>query len=331
MACTMVRGRRPVSHAPWGWRQVSSMCRSKGSGKPRRLPDGEAPADADPETPWCDEEWFAAGRPHAPHGAGSPTARGPDDTSDSRQEKLMVRATVLPARVGTGRSRRHPLRRSCILLAALLLSLAGSCGADAGLPGLSGQVAAWSQSHVPACLRTSPAAAGPHDTWTSVAPAPTKRYLLGATTGCDGTLYAMGGLAATSENPTPTDVALTDAMEAYDPAAGTWTAAAPLPTARVGLAAVTGRDGRIYAIGGSPNEQFPLRRGRGVHPRHRHLGDRRAAAHPAGGRQRYDRLGEEHLRLRRRCDGDLRRGHEDVEDGASDADTARTRGGHRRD
>ncbi|WP_371502576.1 hypothetical protein OG871_36000 [Kitasatospora sp. NBC_00374] len=67
----------------------------------------------------------------------------------------------------------------------------------------------------------------------------------------------MGGLAATSENPTPTDVALTDAMEAYDPAAGTWTAAAPLPTARVGLAAVTGRDGRIYAIGGSPNEQFP--------------------------------------------------------------------------
>jgi hypothetical protein len=39
-------------------------------------------------------------------------------------------------------------------------------------------------------------------------------------------------------------------VEVYDPASDTWHTAAPLPTARNGLAVVTGSDGRIYAIGG---------------------------------------------------------------------------------
>jgi Kelch motif len=32
-----------------------------------------------------------------------------------------------------------------------------------------------------------------------------------------------------------------------------WTTVAPLPTARAGLAAALGPDGRVYAIGGSGN------------------------------------------------------------------------------
>jgi Kelch motif len=36
----------------------------------------------------------------------------------------------------------------------------------------------------------------------------------------------------------------------YDPAADAWSSSTPLPTARSGLAAVTGRDGLIYALGG---------------------------------------------------------------------------------
>ena len=39
-------------------------------------------------------------------------------------------------------------------------------------------------------------------------------------------------------------------VEAYTPATNSWTAAASMPTARNGLAAVTGTDGRIYAMGG---------------------------------------------------------------------------------
>ena len=35
--------------------------------------------------------------------------------------------------------------------------------------------------------------------------------------------------------------------DVYDPATNTWTSKAPLPTARGGLAAVTGSDGHIYA------------------------------------------------------------------------------------
>jgi N-acetylneuraminic acid mutarotase len=39
--------------------------------------------------------------------------------------------------------------------------------------------------------------------------------------------------------------------EIFDPGVGHWSQAAPLPTPRTGLAAVTGRDGLIYAIGGA--------------------------------------------------------------------------------
>jgi len=53
---------------------------------------------------------------------------------------------------------------------------------------------------------------------------------------------------------------------------GTWTAVAPMPTARFGLAATTGPDGRIYAIGGNG--------GNGAPPGHRSPQDQhpRAAA-----------------------------------------------------
>jgi N-acetylneuraminic acid mutarotase len=85
------------------------------------------------------------------------------------------------------------------------------------------------------------------DQWVAVAPMPTARQLLGAATGRDGRIYALGGhnLQLSPE----TDGAL-DILEIYDPASNTWTAGAPLPTARYDAGAATGSDGRIYAIGG---------------------------------------------------------------------------------
>ena len=77
-------------------------------------------------------------------------------------------------------------------------------------------------------------------TWSPVAPMPTARESLAATSGT-ARLYAIGG--DNGVGPLATH-------EIYDPAAGTWAAAPALPTARTGLAAATGRDGRIYAIGG---------------------------------------------------------------------------------
>lgn len=77
--------------------------------------------------------------------------------------------------------------------------------------------------------------------WSTVASLSTARTQLGATS-TSGRLYALGGLGTSGPLGT---------HEIYDPAAKTWSSGPPLPTPRYGLAAVTGRDGRVYALGGS--------------------------------------------------------------------------------
>ena len=75
--------------------------------------------------------------------------------------------------------------------------------------------------------------------WSSKASMTTARGALAAATGKDGIVYAIGGYNAG-------DLAT---VEAYNPTANAWTAVAPMPTARHGLAAA--RLGtRIYAVGG---------------------------------------------------------------------------------
>ena len=59
-------------------------------------------------------------------------------------------------------------------------------------------------------------------------------------------IYAIGG-SALSDAGYPEDVAI---VEAIDPATNSSKAVAPLPSARSDLAAATGSDGRIYALGG---------------------------------------------------------------------------------
>jgi N-acetylneuraminic acid mutarotase len=56
----------------------------------------------------------------------------------------------------------------------------------------------------------------------------------------DGRIYAIGGNGA----------APSAEVDAYDPCTDTWTTVAPLPAPTYALAAATGPDGRIYAIGG---------------------------------------------------------------------------------
>lgn len=81
--------------------------------------------------------------------------------------------------------------------------------------------------------------------WSAAAPMPTARYRLAAVTGSDGLVYALGGMQFLAPVFEPVAV-----VEAYDPATGTWATKAPMPTPRAGLAAVTGHDGRVYALGG---------------------------------------------------------------------------------
>ncbi len=85
----------------------------------------------------------------------------------------------------------------------------------------------------------------PAGTWTLVAPMPTARLGLAATTGKHGIIYAIGGSTGLSGGT------IVPTVEAYDQKAGTWSAAAPMPTARRYLMAATDQQGRVYAIGGA--------------------------------------------------------------------------------
>ncbi|MFC1712566.1 sigma-70 family RNA polymerase sigma factor [Candidatus Poribacteria bacterium] len=77
-------------------------------------------------------------------------------------------------------------------------------------------------------------------TWTEKADMPTARVDL-STSVVDGTIYAIGGLAARG--------VFLPTVEAYDPVTDTWTKKADMPTPRAGHSASV-VDGVIYAIGG---------------------------------------------------------------------------------
>jgi N-acetylneuraminic acid mutarotase len=81
------------------------------------------------------------------------------------------------------------------------------------------------------------------DTWTGMSPKPSSRYAMGVAV-ADGKIYTIGGAVVWSATATTT-------VEMYDPATDTWSTKSPMPGPRYRLAAVTGPDGKIYAIGGS--------------------------------------------------------------------------------
>jgi N-acetylneuraminic acid mutarotase len=74
---------------------------------------------------------------------------------------------------------------------------------------------------------------------------PTARERSAAATGPDGRIYVVGGSNGSVNIP-----AALSTLEIYDAASDSWTSGASLPTPRDGAAAVTGADGRIYALGG---------------------------------------------------------------------------------
>src|SRR5207247_2685806 len=86
------------------------------------------------------------------------------------------------------------------------------------------------------------------------APRPTANYCLAVVT-ANGKIYASGGEAAGPPLKVKGKIYATigpavSTVEVYDPATNTWSAAAPMPTARSSLTAATVK-GKIYAIGGA--------------------------------------------------------------------------------
>ncbi|MBI4419300.1 MAG: hypothetical protein HY560_00600, partial [Gemmatimonadetes bacterium] len=81
----------------------------------------------------------------------------------------------------------------------------------------------------------------PSPAWASVAPLATARFGFGAAVAA-GRIYVIGG-----EGSGGIPLA---SVEVYSPTTNAWTPGPPLPEPRVGLAAVTGADGRVYVFGG---------------------------------------------------------------------------------
>jgi N-acetylneuraminic acid mutarotase len=76
-------------------------------------------------------------------------------------------------------------------------------------------------------------------------------YGLGAATGLDGKIYALGGYRQNYGDPALHIGGTLPYVQIYDPATGTWTAQKTMPTPRMYLGVVREKDGRIVAVGGT--------------------------------------------------------------------------------
>ena len=92
------------------------------------------------------------------------------------------------------------------------------------------------------------------DVWVSKAPMPTARRGL-AVGVINGILYAAGGFGGNINSIGDENCCELDTVEAYDPATDTWTAKAPMPTAR-GFVAAGVINGILYVVGGRSGNGF---------------------------------------------------------------------------
>jgi N-acetylneuraminic acid mutarotase len=89
------------------------------------------------------------------------------------------------------------------------------------------------------------------DTWIKKAPMPSPKLEFGVVLGPDKKIYVIGGGTSYGNNFGP----FFNTIEIYDPETDTWTipswSESTMPTARKELGATLGKNGRIYALGGS--------------------------------------------------------------------------------
>jgi N-acetylneuraminic acid mutarotase len=85
------------------------------------------------------------------------------------------------------------------------------------------------------------------NTWAIGKAMPAPREGAAVVAASDGRIYVFGGFTGSIFQ----QGFAVNTVEAYDPVTDTWTQKSPMPTARWGLAAVQGPDGKIYTFGGS--------------------------------------------------------------------------------
>jgi len=80
------------------------------------------------------------------------------------------------------------------------------------------------------------------NTWTTRAPMPTPRAVLGVVAGANGKIYAVGGRDFTNN--------YLGTVEEYDPVSDTWTPKANMPVPQRSFGSVSASNGKIYVMGG---------------------------------------------------------------------------------
>jgi N-acetylneuraminic acid mutarotase len=89
------------------------------------------------------------------------------------------------------------------------------------------------------------------NTWSTKASMPTARYNLGVATAANGKIYAVGGFTGWDAGISCCRV---NVLEEYDPVTDTWSTKASAFTARAHVGMIGASHGRLYMIGGSPND-----------------------------------------------------------------------------
>ena len=85
-------------------------------------------------------------------------------------------------------------------------------------------------------------------TWQPMSSMASPRDQMGVATASNGKIYVIGGYFVTSIN---TVSKILDTVEEYNPATNTWMTKASMPTARTGLGVAAASNGKIYAMGGT--------------------------------------------------------------------------------
>lgn len=119
---------------------------------------------------------------------------------------------------------------------------------------IGGQASVKPEAHAPTVFRTVEAYDPTSNTWAQEPPLPAPRVGMGVATGPDGRIYVLGGVATAWGQYDSSGYSNVSGLRTefiYSPKTGRWSQGPLMPDGRYALAAVTGKDGRIYAIGGA--------------------------------------------------------------------------------
>ncbi|HEX6507746.1 MAG TPA: kelch repeat-containing protein, partial [Chloroflexota bacterium] len=130
----------------------------------------------------------------------------------------------------------------------------GAAASGEKIYAIGGQASVKPEPHAPTVFRRVEAYDPKTNTWAQEPPLPAPRVGMGVATGPDGRIYVLGGVATAWGQYDASGYSNVSGLRnifIYNPKTRRWSQGPLMPDGRYALAAVTGKDGRIYTIGGA--------------------------------------------------------------------------------